>query len=51
QYTDRFAEKVISELIHGDIHNVAKQNHITDDVVESMMEYLSKKNGVMTSVV
>ncbi|NEO74433.1 transposase family protein, partial [Moorena sp. SIO3H5] len=44
QYTDRFAQKVVSELIHGDIHNVAKQNHITDDVVESMLEYMSKKN-------
>ena len=51
QYTDRFAQKVVSELIHGDIHNVAKQNHITDDVVESMLEYMSKKNGVMTSVI
>jgi len=43
QYTERFAEKVVSDLIHGDRHNVAKQNQITDDVVESMVEYISKK--------
>ncbi|MEM9214512.1 MAG: transposase family protein [Cyanobacteria bacterium P01_F01_bin.150] len=48
QYTNRLAEKVIKELIHGDIHNVAKHNHVTDDVVESMLEYMSKKNGTLT---
>lgn len=45
QYTDRFAQKVVKELIHSDIHNVARNNHITDDVVESMLQYMSKKNG------
>ena len=43
QYTDRFAEKVVRELIHGDIVNVAKHNHTTADVVESMLDYMSKK--------
>jgi transposase len=50
QYTDRFAQKVVRELVHGDIHNVAKNNHITDDIVESMLEYMSKKNGILTAV-
>ncbi|NER00297.1 MAG: ISL3 family transposase [Cyanothece sp. SIO2G6] len=42
-YTDRFAELVVKDLIHGDIHNVAKKHNITDDLVGSMLEYLSKK--------
>jgi transposase len=29
--------------VHSDIHNVAKNNNITDDVVQSMLEYLSRK--------
>ena len=43
QYTNRFAEKVVSDLIHGDIHNVARNHHITDDMVASMMGYVSQK--------
>lgn len=43
-YTTRFAEYVIKQLVHSDIHNVAKNNGITDDLVKSMLEYLSKKN-------
>jgi transposase len=43
KYTDRLAEKVVRELIHGDIHNVAKHNNITADVAESMLDYISKK--------
>ncbi|MEM9213313.1 MAG: ISL3 family transposase [Cyanobacteria bacterium P01_F01_bin.150] len=43
QYTDRLAEKVVKELIHGDIVNVAKHNHTTADVIESMLDYMSKK--------
>ena len=50
QYTERFAEKVVAELVHSDVHNVAKNNNITDDVVESMLTYLSKKNGNLISV-
>ena len=49
-YTDRFAERVIKDLMHGDIHNVAKKYDITDDLVVSMLEYLSKKNGSLTRV-
>eukprot|EP00210_Caulerpa_lentillifera_P009628 g9184.t1 len=40
QYTNRLAEKVVRELIHGDIVNVAKHNHITADIAESMLEYV-----------
>jgi transposase len=48
QYTDRFAEKVVSELVHSDIHNVARNHNITDDVVASMLQYVSQKNGNLT---
>lgn len=51
QYTDRFAHKVVSELIHSDIHNVARNNHITDDIVESMLTYVSKKNSKLNMVI
>ena len=51
QYTNRFAEKIVSELVHSDIHNVAKNNHITDDIVESMLQYMSQKNGRLSIVV
>ena len=50
QYTERFAEKVVLELIHGDIHNVARNNNITDDIVESMLQYMSQKNGELITV-
>ena len=50
QYTNRFADKVVSELVHGDIHNIAKNNRITDDIVKSMLQYVSKKNGNLISV-
>jgi len=43
QYTDRFAEKVVSDLLHSDLHNVARNHHISDDVVTSMMRYVSQK--------
>ena len=43
QYTNRFAEKVVSDLIHGNIHNVAINHPITDDIVASMMRYVSQK--------
>ena len=43
QYANSFAEKVVSDLIHGDIHNVAINHPITDDIVASMMRYVSQK--------
>lgn len=48
KYTDRFAEMVAKQVIHSDIHNVAKNNDLTDDEVWSMVEYVSKKNGLLT---
>lgn len=47
QYTDRLAEKIVLELIHGDIHNVARNNNLTDDIVKSMLQYVSQKNGTL----
>lgn len=45
RYTDRFAEMIVKQVIHSDIHNVAKNNGLTDDEVWSMVEYISKKKG------
>lgn len=41
--TDRFAEAVVQQVLHSDIHNVALQNDLTDEEVWSMVQYISKK--------
>lgn len=43
RYTDRFAEMVVRQVIHSDMHNVGQQYDLTDDDVWSMMQYISKK--------
>ena len=43
RHTDRFAEMIVKQVIHSDIHNVAKNNDLTDAEVWSMVKYLSKK--------
>lgn len=50
RYTNRFAEMIVKQVIHSDTHNVARNNGLTDDEVWSMVEYVSKKNGHLTSV-
>jgi transposase len=42
--TDRFAELIVGQVLHSDIHNVAVQNDLTDEEVWSMVQYISKKN-------
>ena len=44
KYTDRFALHIVQQVLHSDTHNVALNNGLTDDVVWSMVESLSKKN-------
>jgi len=36
EYTNRFAEMIVKQVIHNDTHNVAQNNHLTDDEVWSM---------------
>jgi transposase len=43
QQTDRFAELIVGQVLHSDIHNVAIQNDLTDEEVWSMVQYISKK--------
>jgi transposase len=41
--TNRFAEAIVQQVLHSDIHNVAVQNDLTDEEVWSMVQYISKK--------
>ncbi|NJP10198.1 MAG: ISL3 family transposase [Leptolyngbyaceae cyanobacterium RU_5_1] len=41
--TDRFAQSIVQQVLHSDIHNVALVNDLTDDEVWSMVQYISKK--------
>lgn len=45
QQTDRFAQSIVQQVLHSDIHNVATQNDLTDEEVWSMVQYISKKNS------
>ena len=47
-YTDRLARQVVRQVLHSDVANVARQNDLSEDVVWSMVEYLSKKNSTST---
>ncbi|MCG8361715.1 MAG: ISL3 family transposase [Pseudanabaenales cyanobacterium] len=47
RHTDRFAEMIVKQVIHSDIHNVAKNNDLTDAEVWSMVKYLSKKKWTL----
>jgi transposase len=41
--TDRFAEMIVQQVLHSDVHNVGKQNDLTDEEVWSMVKYISQK--------
>lgn len=43
--TDRFAQSIVQQVLHSDIHNVALANGLTDEEVWSMVQYISKKNS------
>jgi transposase len=47
-YTDRYAELVVADLIHSDTANVARQHGLSEDIVWSMVEYVSAKKFVST---
>ena len=42
-YTNRLAQRVVQQVIHSDVSNVARNHGLSEDVVWSMVEYLSKK--------
>ncbi|MCL1494679.1 MAG: transposase [Pseudanabaena sp. Salubria-1] len=41
--TNRFAEMIVQQVLHSDMHNVGKQNDLTDEEVWSMIKYISEK--------
>ena len=41
--TNRFAEMIVQQVLHSDMHNVGKQNDLTDEDVWSMIKYISEK--------
>ena len=43
--TDRFAQSIVQQVLHSNIHNVAISNGLTDEEVWSMVQYVSKKNS------
>lgn len=48
-YTNRLAERVVKQVIHSDVSNVARNHGLSEGVVWSMVEYLSQKNSTLTS--
>lgn len=47
-YTNRLARQVVKQVLHSDVANVARDHDLSEDVVWSMVEYLSKKNSTST---
>jgi transposase len=41
KYTNRLALEITKQVIHSDIHNVAQNNELTDEQVESMVNYVA----------
>lgn len=47
-YTDRYAEQVVQQVLHSDSANVARHQGLSEDIVWSMVEYMSAKKSVST---
>lgn len=43
KFTDRYAEAIAQQVIHSDIINVAKNNKLTGEQVESIVMYIAQK--------
>ena len=43
KHTHRFAEMIVGQVIHSDLHNVGQQHDLTDEAVLSIVQYVSKK--------
>ncbi|MCH9055287.1 hypothetical protein L5220_05085 [Synechococcus sp. PCC 6716] len=41
--TDRFAQSIVQQVLHSNIHNVAISNGLTDEEVWSIVQYVSQK--------
>lgn len=48
QYTDRYAEAIVQQVMHSSTKNVAWNQALSEDLVWSMVEYASKKNSSST---
>jgi transposase len=46
-YSDRYAELVVQQVIHSDTANVARQQGLSEDIVWSMVEYVSAKKSAL----
>ncbi|MEL6556258.1 MAG: transposase family protein [Cyanobacteria bacterium J06621_11] len=44
-YTNRYAESVVKQVMHSSTKNVAWHQELSEDLVWSMVEYVSKKNA------
>ncbi len=47
-YTDRYAASVVQQVIHSDSANVARYQGLSEDLVWSMVEYMSTKKSTST---
>jgi transposase len=48
RYTDRYAERVVQQVIHSDSANVARHQGLSEDIVWSMVEYMGAKKSRLT---
>ncbi|MGG6262961.1 transposase family protein [Leptolyngbya sp. AN10] len=44
-YTHRFAEMIVQQVRHSNMHSVGVNHELSDEAVWSMVEYVSKKNA------
>lgn len=42
KFTKRYAQSITEQVIHSDINNVAKNNRLTTEQVESMVSYVAE---------
>lgn len=43
KYTHRYAANIVEKLIHSDLTNVAKNNHLTEREVEAMINHVAQQ--------
>ncbi|NEQ43932.1 MAG: transposase family protein [Leptolyngbya sp. SIOISBB] len=47
-YSDRYAERVVQQVIHSDSANVARHQGLSEDIVWSMVEDMGAKKSLST---
>jgi transposase len=45
RYTHRYARRITEQVIHSDVHNIAKSNQLTDEEVWSMVNHVAAQRG------